>query len=415
MDANDLVNQAKQHALRVAKSDFQRIGATDPEREELEKANVRAKPAQDYAAWRRSVLYCAAALLIVTCGFQWSGYRSFEDQMVDQVKAAQAAAVRQRQPQGNYWNPQAAPAEPDEAMIRKQTRQTFGVDNLETLDTVQIALLVAVAITTLLALSAASKWTDVQKSRKHLRIGALVLVGAPLIIALVPWMRVLDFSHLEEAQRKQLESLMGLGLGFSMFMMVAPKIIGLFPGILRASMTLKTMLHESPTPGYLAVMSAPIFVVLLLMMFTTINQMQGSIQLLVGLGALTAGAGIYVMRAKDLLRSHTREEAITVVADIRKTAFLFTVVGVALIGFWIFNLELLEPLQAAEFLATAGGGLLLMMVAGADFIVNVVEREYHMSKTFQASGGTKDFEEKIAGLQDAGFITAPVTPTETFE
>ncbi len=407
MDAKQVKNAAMAHISRVSKSDFQKIGATDSEREELEKANVKAKPAQDYAAWRRSVLYCAAVCLVVACGFQIFSYESFEDQLVGQLETLEA----RRAP--NAWEGGGGGRNAD--AMRDKARKFFGPDNIEVLDLVQQALVAAVIAVTICVLLAAVKWTQVQESRKYLRIGALLLIGVPLVIALIPWTRVLDFGHLPEAKRRQLQSVLGFALGFSMFIMVAPKIIGLFPGIMRASMTLKTMLHESPTPGYLAVMAAPIFVILLLMMFTTINQMQGSMQLLFGLASLTVGSGVYVWRAKDLLRSHSGDEAITVVAEVRKTAFLFTAIGIALITFWIFNLDLIEPTKAAEFLATAAGGLLLMMVAGADFIVNIVEREYHLSKTFVASGGAKDFEKKIAGLQDAGFVTAPVTPTEVFE
>ena len=62
---------------------------------------------------------------------------------------------------------------------------------------------------------------------KLARWGWYVLIGTPLLLAILPWSRMLDFGHLDDQKRDAMKSMLGIALGLGMFMMLAPKLLSI--------------------------------------------------------------------------------------------------------------------------------------------------------------------------------------------
>jgi hypothetical protein len=179
---------------------------------------------------------------------------------------------------------------------------------------------------------------------------------------------------------------------------VAPKVLAVFPGFMRAAMTVKTLVHESAVPGYVAVLCAPVYAVFLVVVFSAVNQFRGDLKLMLGLGCLIAGAMVYAVRARELMRSHTAEEAVAAIRRVRRTAAAFNVAGVVLLAWFLVSMLELGVLDVLGFFATALGGLLLMMVVAADFLLVLISREHEQAHRFHASPLAAEFERKLAEL-----------------
>ncbi|MHC4513347.1 MAG: hypothetical protein ACYTKC_14335 [Planctomycetota bacterium] len=392
MDTEGLPTTFKRLALRALRSDFGRDQATAEERSALAGgATPITEPlAQDYAAWRFAVLCLAAVVLVIGALVQLGNFETVSGGMVRE-------AVIAEQQRGNFV---------DEDIVRQRVEANFGVDNLDLLDLIPIISLLAVLTVAVLAILAMRSWRDVRRSARLARLGWYVLVGTPLLLAILPWSRWLDFNHLAPDNAKAMQSILGVSLGLSFFMTLAPKLISIFPGIIRASVTLKTMLHESPVPGYTVVLFAPVYTMFVLVIFTTINQMQGSITLLVGLACLAVAPMVYLLRARDFLRPHTADESATLVRAVRKQSYLLNLAGTVFLVLFLADLETVSTLQVLEFLLMAGGGVLLMMVVAADLVLGLLRLEHDQARRFVGSELATAFETKLSTLSAASLGNA---------
>jgi hypothetical protein len=355
---------------RIAASNLQKEKATDAERAALAQAGLSDPIAQDYAVWRCAVLWAAAILLGIGFVLELIGHESLED-----------------------------------GDCGAQLVQLFGKDNLETLDTISLLSIMSAGAAAAFAGLAARGWKDLRYSRKMSRWGWLILFGVPLLIAIFPWARVLDFGHMDHAAAVKVRGLLGMLLGLEMFMILGPKLVAIFPGVIRAAMTIKTLLHESAVPGYLTVIFAPVFMILVLMLFSALNQMYGDLNLLIGLACLICAAGVYVFRAKNLVRSHTLEEVETIIVGARKASGVFTAVGVVLLAIFMFGLEIVETVTVFQFFILAAGGLLLAMAVGGDFVIAILSGEHVQAKKFQSSEEIRAYESKIDSLATTGLTS----------
>ncbi len=377
---------------RALRSDFGRDNASEEERATLAAAPtpVTAPLAQDYAVWRSSVLIVASVLLVLVSLIQILSFETISDGMVRQ-QASQGFA--------------------DEDAVRANLEQNFGAGNLDLLDMIPILHLLGSLAVVVLAVLAARAWRDPKRSSRLARRGWYFLVGTPLLLATIPWARLLDFGHFDPQQAQAVTSMLGVTMGLTFFMMLAPKVISIFPGIIRASVTLKTMLHESPVPGYTVVLFAPVYAMFVLIVFTTINQMQGNWTLLVGLACLILSPLVYVLRARDFLRSHSAEESVTLVRGVRRQSYLFNLAGIVILVLFLADLEGVSFLQVLEILLAAGGGVFLMMVVAADLVPPVLRLEFLQAKDFHGSDMAQEYEAKLQALS-GGVEEAPSAASE---
>jgi hypothetical protein len=369
-------NLATVFVRRVARSDFTKERATDDERKQLESTSrpVTNPLAQDYAAWRRAVLWLAAITLSILVIIELATYQDTAD------------------------------------VLEPQQVREVGRGNLETLDSIQWILTLSLVVGAVMTVAAAWRWRDVRLSRRLARWGFLIMFLTPFAIAAIPITSMLDFGHLSEQEQKAISVLLGLQLGLGMFMTLGPRAIALFPGIIRSSMTLKTLLPESAAPGWAAAILAPLYSLFLLVLVSMINQMSGNFFLLAGLACLMVGPMVYLRRHRDVLRSHTTEEAAVLVAGIRRQALLFNVAGSVLLLIFIIDLELLGFEEAVTFALSIAGNVLLLTAVGSDLILALLRSQYVQTRQFQGTELQKSLDEKFEALAGTGLTDIRTGP-----
>ena len=246
--AKEWRDEAWLHLRRVVRGDFLTERATDAERARLAHSTpaITTPLAQDYASWRKSVLWVAALLMAIYAVWDLATYSTTEEKVLIAARAELRAEQQANGLQGEITE-EAAKARRDMHI------QMLGKDNAETLDGISAALKISVFVSAVLTGIAAFSWADPRKSRKWSRAAWLVVFVTPFALTILPLTSIMDFSHLKEhgdAAIKQVKQIFGAGFAMMVFMMIGPKAIALFPGIIRSSMSLKTLLPESGTPGW---------------------------------------------------------------------------------------------------------------------------------------------------------------------
>lgn len=400
MTAARLFDLARMLVKRAAAADFQRERASDEERDELAAAAtpVTDSLAQDYVAWRRAALWIAAVLLSLGALLAIAEHSSTAAQVVDAAVQAQGQAI--------------SDAEYDRQL--RQVETSFGEGNLSILDGLQGFLLFVKVAVAALAVAAALRWTRVASSRTLARWAWLVALVLPLIVSGWPWGQSLDFSHIDHngfaAGRGQLvKQQVSVALGAALMGTIAPKLVALFPGIMRSSLTLKTLLPQAAAPGWLTVVFAPFLIGFLLLILSFLSQVQGSWVLILAVILLAAGPCIYVRRAKDLVRPHSSEEVGSVVRGIRGQALLFNAAGALLLFFYLCGLDGISWATALHLGLDAGGGVMLTMVAISDLTLALLAFSHRQGADFHASELREPYERRLQALASAGLTDIDAT------
>ncbi len=383
-------------ALRFVKraltANFQRERAADDERVQLaaHQPPIADPLAQDYVAWRRAALWIAGIVLTVSVAIALLERQSAAEQF-----ALLFASARQQTLEGEELQRQAALLAPQ-----------IGESNLAILDGLADFLLFVKLMVAVLVFLAARWWMRLKRSRSLARWGWLSALVLPLLVSSWPWAQSLDFTQLEQAgigvDAAQLKQGVAALLAGSLVLTVAPKLIALFPGIVRSTMALKTLLPEAAAPGWLTVVFAPFLAGFLLLVLSFMSQVQGSWVLIAGVVALAIGPVLYVRNAAALVRPHSAAEIDSVVGTVRAKTMVFNAVGVGLLVWYLIDLDDVSWLMAFHLLLDAAGGILLTMVAISDVTLALLAFSHRQSASFQSSELRTSYEQRLQALAAAG-------------
>ncbi len=389
---------------RVTQGEFFTPMAVDGERSTLSKLDppIEEPHVQDYVVWRRSLLLLAAVLFVLHAIFLLVNYSSFESIMTD-------GAVEEQSANGELSAEQIE-------HVRRNVVANVGDGNLSTLEIWNVVSALAAVAIAILVVLAAWKWLHVAASRRLARSAFFVSLITPLALCVIPWSSLLDFTHLGPKAEMMTKTLAFL-FSLQVFFALAPKLVSIFPGLMRAGMMLKTMFHESPTPAYVTVLAAPVFMMMLLIMFSTMIQLEGKWTIMLGLLCLLLSAGIYLIRARDLVRVHSKDEAIRSVQSAGFISMVFSGLGVVLIAIYVFSMEGIDFLSALNFFVLAGANLLLTMAVASDYMLAGLSRQYAASKAFIGTNEAADYERKMGALEAAGMtrMATPAVPAPSSE
>jgi len=333
---------------RVLKSDFSEIQASDDEKERLASGPqpVRSPLAQDYASWRRSLLMICIVVLGIGAIFNlsdiWTILGSRDTHVIRKIQASLILLF-----------------------------QFGGV---------------------LLCFLAAFRWGDLRRSRSLARFAWLVQFVGPFLVFLVPMSLFVD------------QDLVLLQLGAAAVVALAPKIFGLFPGLIRCSLTMKTLLPETSAPGWLGIIIAPLY--MLFLGVATIAAIQMSqLMLGLGLGLLSAQMGVVIWQAKRLLHPCEQAEAAAGVRSIKRTQLGFQVAGIACIAFFVIRVAELEWTWVNSlvlFIFSFLGNVTLLTVVMSDFMLGMIRQGQLQAESFAGSPLAKSLAGRLDDLASCG-------------
>lgn len=282
------------HVRRALSWDLRNVAVEEDERARLIALSVDEEDARRYLCWRRSVLKVVAWPTLVSAVLALLG-----------------------------------------SLISDQSGLS-GVGLL--LEFIRLAALFALPVTAFLA---ARCWDRHRRSRTILTRGWMVAFLTPLVLALFPFSWRVDLSGNDATVAAQAENLISLLGAVSVYVTLMPAVLSLIPGVLRACLRVKALLPQSILPGWFLVAATPLYVLLFLVIFSTVNQLAGHALLLVAVLALLGAPMFYIANAGTFTRPLHTEEEIARIGQIQRTVGLVTAFGIVLLFVYAFQAQVM--------------------------------------------------------------------------
>jgi hypothetical protein len=374
---------------RILASNFTAEHASPDERKELEAATipVRAPMAQNYAAWRRAMLWFAGVGLGISA-------------LVTLIS--------------NF-------------------SQIFGKFVPFILRMVNLGMVGLQAAAAALIILAAIRWAQISRSRRMARLGWILGFFGPLVIFLLPirqlgtnreWVTFLyasqgethgtAMSNASDAEIAQIIQsaegstlMLTLAVGFAMYALfiLVPRVFGLFPGLVRACITLRTLVPESPLPGYVLAVITPLYATLLVVILGLASQI-GSGPLFFGLAALLCSPLLLLRNLRSLSKPMPPEEMNAHLRPLRVKLGIATVVAtvfiLAMLGEHWDKLNL-EWHSVASVIGQLIGNIFVVTVVAADFLLTLMKFSFDQDKALDGTPLYNTMAQRFADLAQVKF------------
>jgi hypothetical protein len=264
-EGGDMGALLQQIGMRAVSWNLDAIAVLPGEKAELNAANVTGETAQRYLVWRRSLLWVVLVPTALTA------ILNTISSIVNECKIFNAFGI----------------------LVEVGFMLTW------------FALPAAVVV-------AALSWSNARLSQRIVSLGYAVSFVLPLLMTLLPNMWFLDVKGGggPDSFGAALVGAMGL---FALFK-VLPILLSLVPGIMRASLRLKTLLPESLLPGLFLVAVAPIGSIVFLATVFTLNQMSDNFVVMVAVFVLMLAPLLFAVSAGTMilpLSSPAQRQAMT--------------------------------------------------------------------------------------------------------
>jgi GYF domain 2 len=281
---------------------------------------------------------------------------------------------------------------------------------------VEIIRLAILFLLPVVAWMAAQSWNRHRQSRKVLLIGWMIGFLLPLLLALIP------ASALYRADPTVDRNAFAQGMGFVgailAFATLMPSVLSLIPGVLRGCLRIKALLPQSLLPGLFLIAATPLYVLLFLVIFTTVNQLIGNILLILAVLALASSPLVYLFNAGLFTRPLRTEEEFRKVGTVQNTATIIFLVGVVLLLIYLFTASFLgkslvgfssqtsvmQPWNAhflqlpIEYFFRS----LLTTVVVADLFMLMNLTLWRQSKSFEGTEESRHYDRIMSEIEEAG-------------
>ncbi|MEX2213395.1 MAG: hypothetical protein WD768_04665 [Phycisphaeraceae bacterium] len=360
MDANRFWSEITNTFRRVVRSNFQVEQASTAERVKLASSAVPLTDplVQNYAVWRKAVLWIAAIALII---LQIVHLISFES-----------------------------------------AEEFVGPANKGVVDGVQILILLSGIVGTILIVIAAALWANVPLSKRLARWGWLIMFVMPFLLAIMPLTMLMDMGDLEGDALTKARMGVGLMIGLYFFMQIGPKGLALFAGIIRSSMTLKTLLPESSAPGWATILFAPLYALFFVVITSFVIQIGGNVFLLLSCFCFITAPLVYVFKAAAIGKPQTGEEVTRVLGRIRMVVSILALTGTVFLIISLAVSGLFDFWEAFKFFLGFVSSTMALTVVASDFILALIFRSYEQGRKFQESPHRETLEAKFQALSTVG-------------
>ncbi len=375
MTGQQLWEEAKLALRRLRRGDLHVERATDAERAVLAASSppVSDPLAQDYAAWRRSLLAVAAIVLWALVLCEAIGFSSTRAELESAGEAGRGAA------------------------------NTIGDANLETIDGLRWLIIGSLAVGTIYVTLAARRWARPAASRVAAIVGFLVIFLSPFVLATIPVQEVLNLPT-GEAERG-LTLLVAKGMGLYYVVLIAPRVFALFPGIIRSALSLKTVLPESPMPGWTAMFTAPLFATILFVIFAVVNQIFGNVILVLAIASVLLGMVVIVVRGRRLVPPLEPDVMSRELAALRLR--YWSCIAAASVFFLIFAIDAKAPFfEIVKIVLSLLGNVVLMTVVASDFLLGIVRKGHDQTRMLLEGDSAAPLAQRLDSLSAAGFTGA---------
>ena len=281
-----------------------------------------------------------------------------------------------------------------------------------------VAVLLPLYAMPLTAWLAAKVWDQHRRSRTILMRGWLFAFLVPLLLALIPFSWRVDLSTVNPLQRGQAIAALGFGGAALVYVTLMPAVLALIPGVLRACLRIKALIPESILPGLFLVAATPLYVLLFLVIFTTINQVAGNAMLIFGVIALTGAPLLYLINGRLFTRPLRTDEEVAKIGSIQNLVLVVMAIGLLLIVGFAFTAEIFnqsfigtdaqtsmvrpwDP-QLIQFPIDYFVRSMFTTVLVADLFMIMNLQLWKHSKEFQATPEAASYDRLMVEIEEAG-------------
>lgn len=331
--------------------------------------------------WRRALLFMAAVLSVIlfikTC-FDPHTFRSLT------MKSTLEKVARENPGMSPADRYKTAENEVDEGI------KVMGEGNIVVFDTLLVGTWCCIIASTVFQILAAFHWRDFRRSRRFALIGVGALVVPQVAAMVFPWSSLMNFSHLERqlvaqgtaAEMVKWQMLIAVGIyqatmALFLLQMTVPIFYSLFTGILRATLTAKTLIPASIVCGWSTLLLALTIAVPWFCVLSLASQFQADAILILGCICLLAAPLSLVFKSRRLGAPLSPAEATPVV---RKARLLFSglnFAGAAMIIAFAMDKKWLEAGDLVSAVMQYFAHLMLITVAAVDMLVLLLNRAHH--------------------------------------
>ncbi len=246
------------------------------------------------------------------------------------------------------------------------------------------------------------RWSSWESSRKMLFGWWIVAFLGPFLVSLIPFRSLVGAGG-----RPDQMLVVGMVGALQYVIVLAPKALSLMPGLIRAALAMKQLFPSSGAPGWLVLVTAPIFVLFLFVVLIVPYQLSASPMLVVAIGFFIA-APVWLWRsARTLILPTTYDDVLEKLGAIRRVSMALNAVGavclvIALAQFFgDLDLSIADALQPVFAIVA---NVLVMTVVCLDIVANSVA---HASVTPDPHA-QQELSEQVDAFVAAVVATQPV-------
>ncbi len=245
---------------------------------------------------------------------------------------------------------------------------------------------------------AAKSWFDVKKTKKFTCLGWMSMFIIPFAVSMIPVEPFLDTRY----ARSQ-ETMLTVGMiGLYFIVTLLPMVLGLFPGLIRSSLALKTLIPESTMPGWIAIIIAPLYALFFIIALMIAVQSQ-SFLAIVALAAFSFAPLTLVMNTRKLTSPVSANELDDTLRSARKKLGFYNLVGIiAIIALMLTKVKDWDFATMASFLSNFIATILLVTVATSDILLSLFHAAFNRQEELNASDQLGNLKEHFADLESLG-------------
>jgi hypothetical protein len=261
------------------------------------------------------------------------------------------------------------------------------------------------------------RWAHWRSQRKWLFIGWLLFMLTPFVVFVYP-LKSAFVGLGKSMSTQQIQELGWHGLynkaiapfAFSMIAMfqLAPKVISLMPGLIRASLVIKMLFPGASAPGWLIVLSAPLYAMIAYAILIIPYQFTGNEWFIVGILLIVAAQAVFARSGFQLARPLTQEETLRHVKRVRLFYSIVMLLAFACIIGGLGVLTQIFNMKWTTIVSTVlkfEANVLILTMIGADLVVTNLDRA--RGYTEGREHVEDETEQKIAAFVG---LNAPPTP-----
>jgi hypothetical protein len=265
------------------------------------------------------------------------------------------------------------------------------------------------------ALAAALLWARPRLSYRVLVGGCAFGFLLPILTSLLPLRWLINVpDEYGELVGKAARVFIDIGAAFLYYFGLMPTVLSLIPGTLRACVRVKSLLPGSTLPGWFVVAAAPLYVLLVLVLFVAVNQVIGNLLLLAGVAVLLSAPLVYLARARLFVRPLTASRR----ASLARVQWAFlgcTFLGAALLVAYLLtktvggvhlvgtdpDTSLMGPWKLVQFFIEYLGRTFFITVVAADLLLRATLASWRHQQEFAKTDEAADHERRMQELEGA--------------